>query len=237
MYQPSFSPTDATTPFVGGRIAPTTALDVEGSSAGSNLFHGVLRRWRRERRRRKVGRSYDMALEIARIIPRGSEVLDVGCGNGFIAQHLSGLLGARVIGIDLAETAEAAIDYRRFDGAHFPVADESVDALLLCYVLHHAQDLDAVLREVRRTLRDGGLVMVYEDIPDAGWDRFICTIHNLKWKKRSGPCTFRSESEWANVFRRSGFEVMKEKQLSRWRNLAHPVRRRQFVLRLSGERA
>ena len=50
----------------------------------------------RERRRRKVGRAYDMALEIARAIPCGSEVLDVGCGNGFIAHHLSALLGKSV---------------------------------------------------------------------------------------------------------------------------------------------
>jgi cyclopropane fatty-acyl-phospholipid synthase-like methyltransferase len=34
-------------------------------------------------RRRKVGRAYDMALEIARILKPGSAVLDVGCGNGF----------------------------------------------------------------------------------------------------------------------------------------------------------
>ncbi|HVQ36626.1 MAG TPA: hypothetical protein VMS31_03785, partial [Pyrinomonadaceae bacterium] len=47
----------------------------------SDLLEGVAQRWRRERRRRKVGRAYDMALEIARVIPRGSRVLDVGCGD------------------------------------------------------------------------------------------------------------------------------------------------------------
>src|SRR5438128_10258525 len=50
------------------------------------ILRGIKRRWARERRRRKVGRAYDMALEIARVIPRGSEVLYVGCGNVFIAQ-------------------------------------------------------------------------------------------------------------------------------------------------------
>ena len=51
------------------------------------LVNGIMRRLKRERRRRKVGRAYDMALEIARAVPHGSEILDVGCGNGFIAHN------------------------------------------------------------------------------------------------------------------------------------------------------
>src|SRR2546421_5430606 len=113
------------------------------------LVDGIKRRWARERRRRKVGRAYDMALEIARAIPRGSEVLDVGCGNGFIAHHLSAMLGARVVGIDVTTSTEAAIEYRRFDGIHFPMEDDSVDAVLLCYVLHHVQDTGARSEERR----------------------------------------------------------------------------------------
>src|SRR5881394_720703 len=100
-----------------------------------NVIHGMKRRWLRERRRRKVGRAYDMALEIARVIPRGSDVLDVGCGNGFIAHHLSAMLGTSVIGIDVSNATDAPIDFRSFDGVRFPVGDNSVDAVLLCYVL------------------------------------------------------------------------------------------------------
>src|SRR5438552_18058779 len=141
------------------------------AESAAGLIHGIKRRWARERRRRKVGRAYDMAREIARVIPRGSEVLDVGCGNGFIAHHLSAMLGTSVVGIDLGNSAEAAIDYRRYYGAHFPVMDESFDAVLLCYVLHHTQDVSAMLNEIRRVLRDGGTAIIYEDIPRTWWDR------------------------------------------------------------------
>src|SRR5467141_408626 len=112
------------TPYSGQRHAPRpkTAFDPFAKSA-AGLIHGIKRRWARERRRRKVGRAYDMAQEIARVIPRGSEVLDVGCGNGFIAHHLNGMLGRSVVGIDLGSDAEAAIDYRQYDGARFPVAE------------------------------------------------------------------------------------------------------------------
>jgi SAM-dependent methyltransferase len=194
------------------------------------LVHGIKHRWARERRRRKVGRAYDMALEIARVIPRGSEVLDVGCGNGFIAHHLSAMLGASVVGIDVENSAEAAIDYRCYDGAQFPVMDESFDAVLLCYVLHHAQDVRAVLNEMRRVLRNGGRVIIYEDIPGSWWDRGVCCWHNFLWKRRTGSCTFRDESEWRALFESYGFQIVSERRLSRWRNLTHPVARRFFAL-------
>lgn len=152
-------------------------LDYPGSSAHTarnvfndtrskwNALRGLQRRWNRERRRRKVGRAYDMALEIARTIPASARILDVGCGNGLIAHHLSAILGASVTGIDLGPKAEAAIDYSTFDGQYFPVADQSIDTVLLCYVLHHAQDVDVVLKELGRVLSKDGHAVVFEDIP------------------------------------------------------------------------
>lgn len=192
---------------------------------------GIRRRLNRRQRRRRIGRAYDMALEIASVVPRNSRVLDVGCGRGFIAHHLSGMIGTPVIGIDVDATAEAAIDYRQFDGQHFPLADQSVDAVLFCYVLHHAQDLSVILTELQRVLSDGGLALIYEDIPATWWDRLFCGLHNLKWRNRTGACTFRSESEWRTLFNAAGFQVVTERRLSRWRNFTHPVSRTFYVLK------
>jgi len=188
------------------------------------VVSGLKRRWARERRRRKVARAYDMALEIARVIPRGSEVLDVGCGSGFIAHHLSAMLGTGVVGIDFGSRTDAPIDYRQYDGARFPAPDKSFSAVTLCYVLHHAQDVGLVLNEIRRVLRPDGLAVVYED-------RLVCKFHNRQWQGRTGPCTFRLESEWRAVFETFGFEIVSERQLSRARNLTHPVARELFVLK------
>ena len=208
-------------------------LDLPGTQF---WLDAVKRRWRRERRRRKIGRAYDMALEIARVLPVKSRVLDVGCGNGFIAHHLSAMLNAKAIGIDLDARTEAAIDYRRFDGQQFPVPDQSVDAVLLCYVLHHAQDINILMQELRRVLSFGGQAIIYEDIPTVWWDRFVCWTHNLKWRKRTGLCRFRNESEWRILFNSAGFDVLNERQLSRCRNLTHPVRRRFYVLKRKSAR-
>ncbi len=200
MYPRPVSISQSATPYSGEAVAPRPKTVFGPLVKSSGMFEGLRRRWARERRRRKVGRAYDMAREIASVIPRGFEVLDVGCGNGFIAHHLSAMLGASVIGIDLGDRADAPIDFRRYDGAQFPMSDNSVDAVLLCYVLHHAQDVRVVLSEMRRVLRDDGLAVIYEDIPQSWWDKGVCWIHNRQWRDRTGPCTFRMESEWRALF-------------------------------------
>jgi SAM-dependent methyltransferase len=237
MFQASLSLSSQSTtypPFSSEPLASIngSVVDIE-TEVETGIFDSLSRRWRRERRRRKVGRAYDMALEIARLLPRESRVLDVGCGNGYIAHHLSALIGVGVMGIDLDDTTEAPIDYRSFDSTNFPLENHSFDAVLLCYVLHHAQHLQVVLSELSRVLRDEGLTVVYEDMPEAWWDCAVCWIHNLKWRNRTGPCSFRLEGDWRGVFRSAGFEIISERRLSRWRNLAHPVRRRLFLLKKS----
>ncbi|HYV00352.1 MAG TPA: methionine biosynthesis protein MetW, partial [Pyrinomonadaceae bacterium] len=114
MFQPSVSISGTSANYSAESIAKRQRRSLE--TATRLWLDGIQRRWRRERRRRKVGRAYDMALEIARVLPDKSRVLDVGCGNGFIAHHLSAMLNAKAIGIDLDDRTEAAIDYRQFDG-------------------------------------------------------------------------------------------------------------------------
>ena len=174
-----------------------------------------------------------MALEVARVLPPRANVLDVGCGNGFIAHHLQSMLGTTVVGLDVGAGTAARINYLPYDGRHFPVRDQSFDAVLLCYVLHHAQDPRLVLNEVSRVLRDGGLAIIYEDIPVMWWDRLVCWTHDRQWRGRTGPCTFQAEHDWRRMFSLAGFEVVKERALSRWRNLSHPVARQFFVVRVT----
>ena len=114
------------------------------------------------------------------------------------------------------------------------MTDHSFDGVLLSYVLHHVQDIDLVLSEVRRVVRNGGLVVVYEDIPKDWRDRFPCWTHDLKWRRRTGPCTFRRTPEWQALFSSYGLEIVSENHLSRWRNVFHPIGHTLYVLKANG---
>ncbi len=100
---------------------------------------------------------------------RGKHVLDLGCGGGFMSEALA-QRGAKVIGVDPSEPAiiiarkhaEAtglAIDYRIGAGESLPVTESSADIVLCVDVLEHVRDLDAVLDEVKRVLKPGGLFL------------------------------------------------------------------------------
>lgn len=96
-----------------------------------------------------------------------STLLDVGCGGGILAEAFAEL-GMPVTGIDPSvpsvETArghaqqrQLVIDYRVGSGERLPFADAHFDCVSCCDVLEHVQDVDAVLAEISRVLKPGGL--------------------------------------------------------------------------------
>ena len=91
---------------------------------------------------------------------RDKDVLDLGCGGGFLAEELA-RRGSRVVGIDPSGPAVAAavrhagisglqIDYRVGAGEELPLADSSVDIVVCVDVLEHVVSVDRVLAEIKR---------------------------------------------------------------------------------------
>lgn len=191
---------------------------------------GLVRAYLRYRRRRRVAMAYDMAREIARYVPGTRRVLDVGCGSGYIAHHLSAMLGAPVTGTDVGAQVEASIPYQPFDGRALPFADGAFDVVLFCYVLHHAGDAGALLAEARRVLQPDGRLIIYEDTPRSAIDRLLCFRHERQWLRRTGPCTFRRDGAWRELFHSLGFLIRVARSLSRLRDPAYPVARSLYVL-------
>lgn len=102
----------------------------------------------------------------------GDAVLDVGCGAGHELVALADE-GARVVGVDLSAGMLAAGAARlagagraaalaQADAARLPFADGSFDAVRVERVLQHVPDPAAVVAEVRRVLRPGGVGAVVE---------------------------------------------------------------------------
>lgn len=118
----------------------------------------------------------------------GRSVVDLACGEGIYARKLMRAGAGRVVGVDispemigLAERAETAQPL----GVSYVVADvatveleERFDVALCAYLFNYARsraELRALVENVRRLIRPGGLVVGCNDYPDnppAQFDRY-----------------------------------------------------------------
>jgi ubiquinone/menaquinone biosynthesis C-methylase UbiE len=128
-----------------------------------------------------LGRAYKSLVIDELGIEQGGFVVDLGCGPGADLAGLAGAVGpaGRVLGIDIdasavAEAARVAsecpsVRVEHGDIHHLELADQSVDRVHTDRVLQHVADPDAVVAEVARVLRPGGVAGFAE--PD--WDTLV----------------------------------------------------------------
>lgn len=99
--------------------------------------------------------------------PVGSELLDVGCGNGVTVQRLRDGHGCNACGIDtspllIAEGLERdpTLSLRQARAEALPFADHSLDGIFCECVLSLLPDPVQALKEFHRTLRPGGKLVI-----------------------------------------------------------------------------
>jgi SAM-dependent methyltransferase len=146
----------------------------------------------------------------------GSTVLDLGCGAGMLA--LLKRKGVTLAGVDLSPECAAASRRNGYDFTcaseltRLPFADDSFDYAVSLDVLGHVgfKEKDAVLSEIRRVLRPGGVTMhgiectdrlaqkSYEEMTEEELRRFVAV---------DGHVGLEEEHEHAARFRRFFREV------------------------------
>lgn len=92
----------------------------------------------------------------------GALLLDLGCGGGLLAPHLTGY---RHVGVDLSETALAVaarhgVDTVHADVAELPFEDEAADVVVAGEIFEHIPHLPETVAEIGRVLRPGGTLVV-----------------------------------------------------------------------------
>jgi ubiquinone/menaquinone biosynthesis C-methylase UbiE len=104
----------------------------------------------------------------------GERIVDVGCGPGYYVAELAEEVGPEgaVVGVDpsapmLAVAAErceglANTSFEEGSAGELPVADASFDAAVSVQVMEYVPDVPAALADIRRVLRPGGRVVLWD---------------------------------------------------------------------------
>jgi SAM-dependent methyltransferase len=112
--------------------------------------------------------------DVTRHFAPDTRILDVGCGSGWLADHFDDYTGVDGSPNAVRAAAEKGRNVTLADVDHpLPFDDDAFDGAILKDLLEHVRDPVAVVREVARVLRSGGLV--FASSPDAQrwvWDDY-----------------------------------------------------------------
>lgn len=150
---------------------------------------------------------------------RGKNVLDAGCGQGYMARLLAER-GARVVGVDLSKKfieiarryekkKQLGIEYIKADLAHIlQLKNNYFDLIVSVYVLCDVKNYDKAIGEMARVLKPGGRFIFLIEHPCFNWQ-------SGGWKRVPADSLRTEDSRYlmvSNYFRRGTQE-------SQWGNL------------------
>lgn len=134
-----------------------------------------------------------IARELESRLKKNAQVLDVGCGAGFLSNHLA-LAGCEVTGIDLSQSSLAVakkydrtqtVRYLHADAYALPFERESFDAVCAMDILEHVEDPTLLIREAARVLRPGGLFFFHTFNRNAL--SYLVVIKGVDWFMKNAP--------------------------------------------------
>ena len=122
---------------------------------------------RYDRFMRKDRAAYDEMYELIRPIVRHKTVLELATGTGLIAKHIVNA-AAHIEATDASpemiaeakrDTRSAKLHFSVQDMFRLPYADKSFDVVIVSNALHIVPQPEKALAEIRRVLKDGGLLI------------------------------------------------------------------------------
>jgi 2-polyprenyl-3-methyl-5-hydroxy-6-metoxy-1,4-benzoquinol methylase len=144
----------------------------------------------------------------------GSTVVDLGCGEGCLAELLA-RAGLHVIGVEPAEYLRARFaerlapidpDSRVIDGLadRLPFSDHEVDHVVMTEVLEHVPDPSTALAELHRVMRPGARLCL--SVPTSYTELVFWRLHPGYADNATHERIF-TKPELRRLIQRSGFEI------------------------------
>lgn len=133
--------------------APPRGSNFRKHTSGNPVQRALLARFHAT-----VGDLVGQALHMQAGCLRSRDVLDVGCGEGFVARALD----LPMIGLDYRSEARPAV---LGDAAHLPVRDKAIRVVMCLEVLEHLPEPWVAIEELKRVC-SGYLIL---SVPDQPW--------------------------------------------------------------------
>ena len=176
-----------------------------------------------------------MCLECQEFIEKGSRILDLGCGSGIAGKAFQEFFQADLIEVDIKDKRVVNIPFQIIDGINLPFPENYFDVVLINYVLHHAKNPLALLKEAKRVTKDK--IIIYEDLPERFLGKAICWFHGYTFhlffqhskteKREKLNFNFKTNKEWRDVFENLELKSIFEKRIS---SIFNPIEKKLFVL-------
>jgi SAM-dependent methyltransferase len=149
-----------------------------------------------------------LGARLAREVPLGATILDVGAGDGAIARAAASAANGRAVGLEVSRRAAAVVPLAVFDGVRLPARSRCIDCLLLVDVLHHAKAPWKLLEECARVT--AGCIVIKDHLADAPLARLRLRFMDGVGNDRFGvpsPGTYWTRAEWRERFEAAGLRI------------------------------
>ena len=126
-------------------------------------------------------------------LKRGETALDLGCGNGKVAEYISDITGARITGLDFASeliktsqqrTADkkSRLTYMTGNMDELSFGEGSFDAIISIDTLYFVDSIEATIKELKRLLKPakGRLAIFFDQSVNSDESRDVLLPENTK---------------------------------------------------------
>jgi len=166
-------------------------------------------------------RSENFAKYFSKLIPDNAKVLDFGCGNMYTSRellkikpnlHITGIDVIRDQNLDDHALQDTRLAFDLLTTRALPYADNTFDTTIALTVMHHTDNPEYYLSELKRVTKPTGSILLVEEMYTNAFDKVLISSHDwILNKLKEGvpvPLNFRSNKHYLEEFKRQDLDIV-----------------------------